>query len=208
MPNQTQSEILSDFKRRYENTYVFVVPPNSSEESIFFIDKITEDREKVAKLELNSPDFGKIRLNYGTSYTFKFKYPPIGVFQHDQDAYIFMRCPQKQYKHGLCQGNGVVYPVYRQLITGPHTEMSFEVVISSFEHRCYTFKDAYLMLQSGKYRSVALRNNFSMLLSVSIKKQFLLLHWDTPIAVVGIEPESIVVLETAYENIITQIQGQ
>lgn len=201
-------ESLRDFTTRYEKTFIFVVPPNSTEESLFHVDKITPDRDKIANLTLSSPDFGKIILNMGTSHKLRFKYPPVGVFQCEDTAMIFRRHPVKQYKRGLCTGNSALGYAH-SYVTGTDRRIGLEYtyVAAAFQAVKYKYKDAVRMLASGKYRSVALYNNFVLMLSPTKEsKAYLLLHWDIPVAWINKSDGTLYqLLEKAYESIIPQV---
>jgi hypothetical protein len=205
------SEILNDFKRRYEESYIWVAPPNSNdEESLFFVNKITSDRKSIANLELTSPEYGKIILNMGTAHTLKFKYPPVGVFQNGKDAYMFRRIPAKQYKYGLYNGNSLVVPVFNmitaQSIRPSRDQLKFDDVLAAFRGEQYTFNDAIKMLGSGKYRAVALRRNFSLCLSPLAKENYVLLHWETPVAIVDVSGNVLFMYEKSFESVIKQVK--
>lgn len=203
-------EVLNDFIRRYDKTFLWVAPPDSSEESLFYVDKITADADKIANLSLSSPEFGKIILNMGTSHTLRFKYPPVGIFQHGADAFVFRRVPTKQYKHGLCGGNCQVDPIYDR-IKGNHgtTTLSFDLVANAYSHRVSTFKDGLKMLASRKYRSVALADNYSLMLSMGKDKNYIMLYWDIPIAVIDpTNGDVVMVLEAAFNKNISSIRSK
>lgn len=203
-------EVLNDFIRRYDKTFIWVAPPDSSEESLFFVDRITADADKIANLSLSSPEFGKIILNMGTSHTLRFKYPPVGVFQHGTDAFVFRRVPTKQYKHGLCGGNcktGAVFNRLRGYEGDP--ELTFDLVADAYSHRVSTFKDSLKMLTSRKYRSVALADNYSIMLSINKDKNYILMYWDLPIAIIDPSNGDIaVVLEAAFNKNISSIRSK
>jgi hypothetical protein len=202
-------EILTDFKRRYEHSYIWVAPPESDEESLFFVSRITKDKCSIANLELTSPEFGKIILNMGTSHTLKFKYPPVGVFQSGTDAYMFRRLPVKQYRIGIYDGNSSIAPVHRYLTGQRATEIdfNFDQVLSAFRKETHTFRDALKMLASGKYRSVALSRNFSLMLSYTGNDGYLLLYWETPIALIDTTGTVKLMYEKSYESVVEQIKG-
>lgn len=204
------NDSLKDFTMRYEKTFIFVVPPDSTEESLFYVDRITPDREKIANLTLSSPEFGKIVLNMGTAHTLRFKYPPVGVYQSGADAYVFHRRPDRQYKRGLCNGNSKISPVHGAFSRQGRYDLTHQLVSDAFAGNQYTFKDAMSMLQSGKFRSVALRYNYALMLSPSAdNKLFLLLHWEVPIAWVSKADGSIYqVLEDSYTKIIEKVKAR
>jgi hypothetical protein len=205
------SEILQDFRRRWENSFVFVEHPDSGEESLFFVDRITDDRNKIATMELSSPEYGKILLNMGTAHTLKFKYPPVGVFQNGQDAYVFRRVPAKQYKHGIYYGNATTAPVFNAMlgrsVRAPREQqLKFDDVLAAFRGERYTYADALKMLGSGKFRSVALQRDWSLCLSPTEKEAYVLLYWETPVATVDNGGKVTTLHEKQFEAVIQQVQ--
>lgn len=203
-----QQAILTDFIRRYDQSFIHTVAPGSTEENLFFVQRITLDAKSLATFDLVSPEYGRILLNYGTAHTLKFKYPPVGVFQRGKDAYIFRRLPQRQWKVGLCQHNCSCTMVLSGLVaTHNDGQLSFEQVVDAYASEKYTYRDALRMLKSGRYRSVALHNNFTLSLSVSGVDQHMLLYWETPVAMINIESGDVTMLENAFESVIGQVKG-
>lgn len=205
------NEIMQDFRRRWEGGFVWVEAPDSGEESLFHVDRITHDRIKVGTLELSSPEYGKILLNMGTAHTLRFKYPPVGVFQNGVDAYLFRRLPAKQYKHAIYNGNSYTCPVTNWMvgrsIGASPNPLRFDDVLAAYRGETYSFADALKMLGSGKYRSVALKRNWSLSLNPMGKDGYVLLYWETPIAVVGTQEGSIVHLyEKSFETVLQQVK--
>lgn len=204
------SEILRDFQRRWDHGYVWVEHPESQEESLFLVNNIREDRTKIATIELSSPEYGKILLNMGTAHTLKFKYPPVGVFQNNKDAYMFRRFPAKQYKHAICNSNSVVGPVHDPMlgrtIRPSDNQLKFDDVLAAYRGERYMFGDALKMLSSGKYRSVALQRNWSLCLNPTAKTGFVLLFWETPVAIVDEGGTVVRMLDKAFESVMKQVR--
>lgn len=204
-------EIMRDFKRRWEHTYVWVVPPNTTEESLFYVDRIVEDPDRVATMTLSSPEFGKIVLNYGTAHTLKFKYPPVGVFQHGQRAMIFRRTPSRQYKHGICPGNSEFYEPTVEVLRAArrNNELPFDLVQNAFQNVTSKYKEALLMLKSGRYRSVALKDNFSLCLGMGKENNYILFYWDTPVALMDkATGDPVHVMEQVFANVLSKVKAQ
>lgn len=206
---------LRDFTQRYDNTYIWVAPPDSDEESLFHIDRITADNQKIANLQLSSPDFGKIVLNMGTAHTLRFKYPPVGVFQSEVDAYIFRRKPVRQYKRGICSGNSAIYPVWGEVCRKARdndenqAQLAYGMVADAFDSRQYSYKDALKMLGGGKYRSVALKHNFSLMLSLANSSHYLLMYWEIPIAYMDKKNgELISMIEQSFSKTIALVKAR
>lgn len=197
--------IIQDFTRRYDQSFLFVVFPESKEENLFHVESIEPDNEeRLAVITLKSPDYGTIKLNYGTNHTFKFRRPTVGVFQYGTDAYIYRRRPEKQYKHGLCPSNSQLLPVHRWTTTVGRNDTNnapfeFEMVQAAFEQKAYYFDDAVKMLQSGKYRSVAMRRGYSLMLSPSSLDSYVLMYYTTPIAWVDLKGSISKIIENIYK---------
>lgn len=203
-------EIMADFRRRWEGGFVWVCPPNSTEESLFMVDRITDDNTKIGTLALSSPEYGKILLNMGSAHTLHFKAPPVGVFQNGVDAYMFRRLPQKQYKHGIYNGNSTVWPVYYPMIgktaRANREQLKFDDVLAAFRKERYAFGDALKMLGSGKFRSIALERNFSLCLSPLAKDAYVLLYWESPIASLDTEGNITFVYDKLFETVLQQVK--
>jgi hypothetical protein len=204
-------EILHDFTRRYQGGFVFVESPDNGEESLFHVDRITEDRTKIATMELSSPEYGKIMLNMGTAHTLKFKYPPVGVFQKGGDAYIFRRTPAKQYKHAIYNGNSSISPVWHSMLgkvqgNARGEQLKFDDVLAAFQGERYAYADALKMLGNGKARSVALQRGWSLCLSPVAKDVYVLLYWETPVATVDQAGKVTYLYEKQFEAVIQQVQ--
>lgn len=178
-----QAEILNDFRRRYEGTYVFVKEPDGGESNLFHLDRVEENDEKTGVFHLRSEEIGKIKLNFGSAHTIKFVPAPVGVFQYKTDAHVCQRNPIRQYRRGICSDNTFILPVFYSLYEGLNLGWSFEMVQAAFDAKVFTFKDGLELLNTGKMRSVALHDNFALCLSLNENSpDYILLHWNVPIA--------------------------
>ncbi len=205
-----QQEIIQEFARRYQDSFIWVRMPEDVEESMFYVEKVTYDEERLAVLSLTSPEFGRIVINMATTHKLKFKYPPVGVYQHGKDAYVFRRSPAKQYKHGIYAGNSLMYPVYADLIGQNHRRdnLNFEEVAAAYKAKAYAFSAALTMLKSGKYRSVALRDNYALVLSMTASEGYTLMYWETPVAMVDTEGKVTHVYEASFNNVVEAVKGR
>lgn len=177
------NQIISDFQRRYAGTYIHVVFPGESNENLFFLDSVTPDGgERLAVLNLHSPEYGHIKLNYGTAHTLKFNLPCSGVFQNGKDACIFRRDPQRQWRVGVYSGNSSIFPVHCRIYTSHiENQLNFEDVANAYAGVTSSFKDALSYMESGKYRSVAMRNDYSLLNDMGTGF-YTLMYLDVPVA--------------------------
>lgn len=201
-----QQQIIADFRRRYEGTYVFVEFPNSAKEELFRVDSIEDSDATVGILCLSSDDYGKIRLNFATDHRILFKYPPIGVFQNGNQAYLFRRLPARQYARGICAGNSEIVPVTGLIKRHPNG-LNFQTVKNAFIGKTYTFREAVAMLESKKFMSVALADGFSLSLSPTAQEGYLMFYFDIPVAWVNLKGELSIVLEETYNDQIKMVIG-
>lgn len=193
-------DILADFRKKYENTFVFVeMPDRPNEDNLFHLSSIKSGSNGNGVMRLSSDEFGQIQLNFATAHTIKFKFPEVGVFQMGHDAYMAVREPKRQWSRGLCNGNCTISNVANRIANRSVRSaegLSFTMVAAAFAKISYSYRDAIGMLKGGKYRSVALKDGFSVALSVTPSYEFLLLHWNRPVA--GITKDELVVLEAAF----------
>lgn len=205
----TPAEIVAEFRKKYENTYVFVQMPDSKEESLFFMDRVEAGGDGHGVMKLSSEEFGKIRLNMATAHTIKFAFPKCGTFQNGSDAYLFNREPRRQWQRGLCQGNGTVCSVPTAVIEGRTRtggeSFSFQMVAAAFAGVHYEFGKAIKMLQSGKYRSVALRDGFAVMLSPIPSASYVLTYGGDAIALLDKTGVVIRHLEITFERQIKEM---
>lgn len=204
----TPDDILTDFRRKYEGTFVFVTMPDSDEDNLFYMEKIISSKTCTGVMALKSEEFGKILLNLGTAHTIKFKFPRVGMFQHGSHSMLFLRSARRQYQRGLSGGNCSIVNVISRICPTLHEELSFELVQAAFKGSTYQAAEAVKMLQSGKYHSVALSNNFSLVLSPTKEKDYLMMHWQSPIARVSAELQVTHIIEPVYASQIKQVLTQ
>jgi hypothetical protein len=199
-----QQQVLADFRRRYEGTFVFVEFPDSQKEALFKVDRIEESDSTVGIVCLSSNEYGKIRLNFATDHTIKFKYPPVGVFQNGNQAFFFRRLPAKQYSRGICQGNSDVFAVTNGLYRYP-TTLNFTTVDNAFKAQTFGVKEALAMLKGGKHISVALRDGFALSLSLSTQKGLIMYYFDLPVAWLTEDGDISTIMEETYSDQIKQV---
>jgi hypothetical protein len=191
------AEIVSDFRRRWEGTYVWLFMEKQNEESLVFVEKVADNNDKVATITVNNRKYGGLVLNLGSEeYELRFKYPPVGVFQCGNDSYLFRRRPARQYRRGICADNSLIWNVTRDVV-GTRAPFNERSVSAAFEAKKHTLDEALKLLASG-YRSVALHNNLSLSLSMDDTSNHVLWHWDVPIARVDKAGKPVVIYEKSY----------
>lgn len=176
------NEVIQDIRRRYEGTYVFLKMEAKGIETLVKVTKIDESPSKIGVLHLDSSDYGSLTLNFGSDgHSLKFKYPPVGVFQHGRDAYLFRRRPQRQYRRGICTDNSIMHNVTRNF-AGNIVQWSAEEVADAFNHKVHTPSEALELLRTGKARSVALKDNFTLCRTMFNTPEHIIFNWQYPVA--------------------------
>jgi hypothetical protein len=197
-------EVVSDFRRRWEGTYVWLNMENLHEECLVVIERVEDNNDKVATIHVTSQKFGQLVLNLGSDeHEFRFKYPPVGVFQHGVDAVSFQRRPARQYRRGICPDNSVIGNVTRRVV-GNTTRFNIATVKAAFDHCVFTKDYALKMLEAGTHRSVALFGNYALSLSMDADPAHVLWHWETPVARISTKGSIASVLEKSYTQALAQ----
>lgn len=202
------SEIIAEFRKKYEGCYMHVQMPDSNEDNLFLLTAVVHERgTSTGVLKLESEEFGKIQLNMGTAHTLKFKFPKVGVFQYGTDAYLFYRCPRRQWRRGLCNENAKIFPVWTGIRGGSRGlgGFDFATIEAAFKGMFYTYKEAIKMLQGGKYRSVALANSFSVVLSTIQEYPYIMLYRTLPVARLDEQGSILSMIEPSFDLQIKQI---
>jgi hypothetical protein len=194
----TNGEIIQDFRRRWEGTFAWLYMDKLDEEILVYINRVEDSSDKVATIGVTNKKYGQLVLHLGSEeYELRFKYPPVGVFQHGDDVLLFRRRPARQYRRGICADNSVIWNVTRNVV-GNRARFDASEVQSAFDHVTYGEAQALKLLESGSARGVAMRNNYSLLLSMDEGSDYVLWHWDVPVARVNAKGSITAVLEKSY----------
>lgn len=193
----TPEEIKSDFRRRYEGTYVMVEMPQSKQEELFLISVII-DGSDTTQLVLESPSYGKLIINYGSNHKIKFKFPKVGTFQCGNKAYIFTRSPQRQYQRGISTGNSTISQTVHRVRRGTRSVLTHETLLAAFVKQVYSLGEALTLLGKKKWHSVALNKNYSISKYILEEGPYLLFYLDYPIGTINKEGK---IVETYEKNV-------
>lgn len=196
----TNEEIIQDFRRRWEGTFAWLFMDKFGEETMIHIDRVEDHNDKVATITVTSEKYGQFVLNLGSEeHELRFKYPPVGVFQCDDDVYMFRRRPARQYRRGICTDNSILWNVTRHVV-GNRARFNAKEVLAAFTHQTFSEKLALGMLETKKARGVALANNYSLTLSLDENPDHVLWHWDVPVARLDKSGKITYVMEKAYQG--------
>lgn len=161
----TPTEILRDFRTKYQHTYAWITLPDSKRAILCHIDAVAEQRDRQAVLQLSSSEYGKLVINFASNHEMRFRFPNVGSFQHGKDSLVIRRrAPHRQYQRGLCVTNHELVSATKYLTydTLPEPQFSLETVEAAFKAEKYSARDALALLEKGKHRSVALEGVYSI----------------------------------------------
>lgn len=200
-------EIVQDFRRRYENTFVQVSMEQKGVKVLGRMVQIAEDSDKLAVMQIDTKTFGRLMVNFGSEeYQIRFEQPKSGVFQFKHGAQVWCRRPERQYTRGVCASNAAIVPTTNK-ITGGIGAVSFSLdsVHAAFEHQTYGMSFAMKALNGGKCRSVALHNDFSVALPMTPGGYYYVFHWLNLVGAVDKEGKLVHVYEPVYEQALKEL---
>lgn len=191
-------EIVADFRRRWEQSFAWLFMDKLSEETLVYINRVEDNNDKLATITVTSQKYGQLVLHLGSEeYELRFKYPPVGVFQHGEDVFLFRRRPARQYRRGICTDNSILWNITRNVV-GNRARFDAAEVQAAFDHATFSEAQALKMLGNATKRGVALSNNYALTLSMDETKDYVLWHWDVPVARINPKGEVTRVIEGAY----------
>jgi hypothetical protein len=197
------SEVLQDFRRRWENTFVWLAMDGRADELVK-LESIEESSTKIATLNLSGDKIGKLSLNFGSEgHSLQFRYPPVGVFQFQKDAYVFYRRPMRQYRRGICSDNSTMWNVTRNLV-GNRCRWIAAEVRAAFDHETFSVATALTLLEQG-YKGVALEGNFSLTQSLFDTPDYVLWHWTNPIGRIDKKGKISRMYEESYRTMVSRM---
>ena len=157
-------EIVQDFRRRYEGTFVMVCAEQRGIKVLGKMQRVRPDEERFATLEVATRELGTIQMNMGSEeYQIKFEFPQPGVFQCGDQAVGFIRRAEKQYQRGLSAGNSRMLTATASIV-GNSINLDMVSVQAAFDHKTYPLGAALAMFKLSHAKSVALRDNYSITL--------------------------------------------
>lgn len=175
-------QISEDYAQKYDKTWGWVTI-TGKERELFYLENV-EFTGKEPFLHLRNNKNGEILLRYDTENEIEFPYPEQGVHQMDKYTVVFFRHYIRQFKKGLCNQTGSIYPPYGQFI--PWEPMWKEENLTKLFQKTSNvyYKDAIGLLKHD-HLSVRLDNRFSLGLNVTKDKGiYILWYLDMPVGYV------------------------
>lgn len=178
----TNDQIIQDFRRRYEQTYVLLNLEAKKTEVLARVAQVSNSDSKTGVIFFETQDYGLLSLNMGSEgHSMRSFWPKSGVFQLEDRAAVFWRWPRKQYQRGISANNCLIHPVTRPYIGGA---FSCNFVNLGYAHRHVTFtvEQALKFLNGNSASSVALDGDLSISLSFTGSPDYMILHYTHVIA--------------------------
>lgn len=182
-------QLTSDFAQRYLNTYVWLQQRNEPEELVV-IQKVDGDSDEGFPLvQFHSDELGTNSVRYDTDCVFKFKRPPVGVFQYGKHALLISRTEKQQYSKGVSSHTYQIRPVFHRYISKANMLSGngwSRALKASYSPKFYSWNTAIGKLNAKEASSVALSSRFSLVQGLD-KKAFNLYHYHYIIGKVDVD---------------------
>lgn len=200
-------EVLQDFRRRWEDTYVWLKMKSKATETLVHVRAVERNEDKIGTIHLESGELGALTINMGSAdHSLKFKYPQSGVFQYKNHAAYFRRRPSRQWKRGLCVENSTVRSVVTML-TGNTVPYNVNTLQSAFDHKVFSKSMALELLESNRAKSVALSDNLSLSLSMTDNPDYMIFFWDHVIGRCSNKGEVTILFDKVMDEICQRVLG-
>lgn len=204
---------LADFKdlsKKYTGTYIQYRLLNTENEwnTCYVEDLRIWYAETDEQVDFYTVISRQLKLK-STEYEFKFDFPPIGVLNYKDTVVITNKYPQRQWKKAACSDNFVVALPTAQLLEHLRwkyvlpkiTIFSFSWNTSNvhllFKDSYFTYKDALLLLRTGKRMACAINNEF-FITNSHYNKSVLL--WRCHCIVAEIHEKEVIYLEELFKQ--------
>lgn len=174
-------QLTTDFKQKYEHTYIRVRFPDTQKKKVFYVDTITSGIISP-HLILSNPDSGQIQLNYDTESDIFFDMPPVGYSLYDgKQAILFKKLSNRQWKRGVCIGNSTLFSPYNAWFSNP-VGINTPCLESAYAGKLVSFQEAVSLIYAKKALSVPFSKTLCLGLSPTLSELPLIWFYDTPIA--------------------------
>ena len=121
-----------DFQQHYKDTYFRIVLPNLKIKVVVYFLEVLDGGERksfIAKTE----KMKDLILKFDTALATDFLMPPVRIFEHDGQVYIFDRLPNRQWARGVCSKNSrISSPLDRIGLLAP--SHNFSILQSAWDH--------------------------------------------------------------------------
>ena len=166
-------EQMDEFKKRYENTYLFCTIEGQPKELVY-IKRVTED-----SVEAQTENNGSYFVSKNSEVEFEVAWPERGLFNYNGKMAWANRVPDRQWKRAIAGKNiELFYPVTYTLLSKqqtPDIAIGWNSLKAAFAPREYTTISAAAKKLARTWSSISLNNNWGLSLSskVDIKGYFL-----------------------------------
>lgn len=178
-------ESIEDFRKRYKDAFVFL---NFDNKQLL----VQYNSDKEGNFIYNSPVYGEIQIDQDTAMCeTSFSFPTAGLYNIDDNAFMFTRVPARQWKRAPHRDNCQITSVLQRIFT----KRPLLLTCNSLEQVYYTKypKSLESAINTDKH-TVALNLRFAISASNTKQKdQRILWYKQTPVAYVDTGSRSIII---------------
>lgn len=195
-------QLIQDFEKRYNRTWVWVRFAENGPEYICFIDNVQYDESlDDGLIFLTNSKFGQMQIKYKASGAeLDFRWPQTGYFQYKNCAIYAHRGHDRQWKRGICKGNFTVSSVFSSVAPFQlfaRSSLTEDVLLALELSHPISLSEAMARLQNGDL-AVAVNRDFAVALSHLKRYERILWFRNSPVA--SIEGDSVTLLNQMWKQ--------
>lgn len=204
------NNIIHELHRKYHHTFIFTKV--SGKEVLAYVDSLVvvgEGNKATGDLTMTTREFGVLKYKIPTSQKLIFRLPKSQVYQYGKSARFVWRKPARQWARGITSDNTGILSMDRYILYGGSPAamssslipFTLDEVSAAFEGKYHTVQEGLDLLASGKYGSVALPGNWSLVLSPTAEEDgYVLLYKLIAVARVSRTGNILRILNSLYED--------
>lgn len=184
-------DVVQELRRRIAGTFVrWRSKPEGKQPTEWTVIRVSDVRthDQGPMIYLESPKYGAMSYRlHSLEQEISYRFPNVGTFQFGQRACLFRRVPARQWRKGICSGNGTITSVGVSTFWQGDPSLSFQSLEAAFKEEKVSFKEALgkmLDPDDYTYSSMAVEGNYVLSQMADKGKRYQLFHLDSPIAII------------------------
>ena len=161
---------FEEFRKSYDGTYIRILfEKGTNYVPVLILGGILNNEGEWIKCITRK--YGESLVKYrGSKSQFDFQFPPIGLFNYNNDMHYFYRFPERQYKKGISARNSIIRnligPFRTQYIPSEITTLNVITLEAVFSGN-FPANLSEGLIRLSEVSSIALNRNFGLSLSPS-----------------------------------------
>lgn len=185
---------ILEFEKRYVQSYLYLVFPNSPFDSgFYYLKQIIDKESNKPRLEFYNHNWDGIIVTPDSDVEIQVVWPEVGLFNFENTVFFFRRFPQRQWKRGICTENT---HITKLLIHYPYNNIGISPQIlesTLLSTVCNNIESAIMLLNTTNVFGTAINKTIAIFQPPFAKTpyEYLLVYNTTPCALVNNETKTI-----------------